>query len=70
MWWFGRRETKTGEDAEAALKDAKKQVRKAERRTEEVSDVVDALRELRERNHFADAIEKVIVKRRGSFRYD
>lgn len=70
MWWFGRRRTEPSKDSEEALKDASKQVRKAQRRTQEVSDVVDALRELRERNHFADAMEEVIVRRKRALHYD
>ncbi len=70
MWWFGRRRNDSPDDSKEALKDAKRQVRKAERRTEEVTEVVDALRELRERNHFADAMEEIIVRRRRDLRYD
>ena len=67
MWWFGRRRTTVCEDeSEAALKDANEQLRNAKKRNHEVSEVVDALRELREKNHFAAAMEEIIVKRRGS----
>lgn len=70
MWWFGRRRCETTDDSKEALKDAKNQVAKAEKRTEEVAEVVDALRELREKNHFADAMEAILVKRKGRMGYE
>lgn len=55
-------------DSEAALRDAQKNLRKVEKRGSEVTSVANALRELRERNHFAEQMEEIIVRRRGQLR--
>jgi len=56
-----------GESAKA-LRDAERNKRKVEMRGKEVTKVVEALRELRERNHFAEQMEAIIVRRRGQLR--
>lgn len=65
--WFLWRNNKSNGDSEAALKDARKNVREVRERDQEVTKVVKALRDIRERNHFAEQMEE-IIRRRGSFR--
>jgi len=62
--WF-RRKGKEEEKSKDALKDAEQNLREIKRRTSQVVEVVEALRELREGNHFAEQLEELIVRRRG-----
>ena len=67
MWFPWRSKGKDGE-SEKALREAQKNLRQVQRRGKEVTRVADALRELRERNHFAEQMEEIIVRRRGQLR--
>jgi hypothetical protein len=62
-----RNKDKDGESADA-LRDAEKNLRAVQRRGKEVTSVAKALREMRERNHFAEQMEEIIVRRRGQLR--
>lgn len=66
MWfpWRG----KPVKDVEAALRDANRGLRHAKNQSEEVSSLADSLREFRERNHFAEQLEEMIIRRRGQTR--
>ena len=66
--WFPWRSRKSGEDSEKALKQAEENLFQVQKRGEEVRAISEALREIRERNHFAEQLEEIIVRRRGSFR--
>lgn len=61
--WFRRRDK--GEESAAALKDAKQNLRIVQKRGPEVSRVADALKDMRERNHFGEALQEIIVRKRG-----
>jgi hypothetical protein len=62
MWFRWRGKEKDGESAEA-LRDARMNLRKVERRGKEVTQVAKALRDLRERNHFAEQVEEIFISR-------
>lgn len=64
MLWF-RRRNKRGVESEEALKDAKKNLREVQRRGREVSNVSNALKEIREKNHFAEALEAIMIRHGG-----
>lgn len=66
--WFRRRTEEPNTDAEDALKDAQKNLREVKRRGEKVTEVAENLRRIRERNHFAEQLEELIIKRRGQLR--
>lgn len=56
--WFRRSDS--AEEAKYALADAKRNLRKVQARGSEVTRVANALREIRERNHFAEQLEAII----------
>lgn len=58
MWLFRRRDS--SDEAKNALEDAKHNLRKVQARSSEVSRVANALKEIRERNHFAEHLEAII----------
>lgn len=56
-------------DAEAAVQEATKNLHEVKSRKEEVHEVSEALRTIRERNHFAEQLEEILGgnKRMGGF---
>lgn len=63
MWSFIRRlrrSDSTDDDATKALLDAEKNLEQVQKRSREVSDVAGALREIRKKNHFAEALEEIL----------
>lgn len=56
--WRNKTEDMSGE----ALKEARKALRKIERRSGEVSKIADELRGFAERNHFAEQLEEAIFR--------
>jgi uncharacterized protein YhaN len=64
MW--PRRKGKDKQESEDALNEAKNNLKEIKKRTAQVEEVVEALRELREGNHFAEQLEELIVRRRRS----
>lgn len=62
--WFKRR-SRVNPESEAALRESSKRLREARDRGKEVTDIADALRQIRERNHFAEQLEDIIMRRRG-----
>ena len=65
--WF-RRRSEASKEAEEALKDAQENLEEVKKRGPEVTEVAKALRDIRERNHFAEQLEDLIIKRRGQLR--
>ena len=66
MWSLWRNKSKEGEArAEAALRDATRDRESIEERGPEVAQVAKALRDFRERNHFAEGLEAIIRQQRG-----
>jgi hypothetical protein len=57
--WF-RREQSTGDESQKALKESTRSLKQTELRTVEVTAVSEALRTLRERNHFAEELESIM----------
>ncbi len=66
--WFRWRNRKTDGESEKALREAEKAGRAVNRRGREVSEIAEALKEFRERNHFAEQLEAIIIRRRGQLR--
>jgi len=66
--WFRRRKTDTIVEATEALEDAKKNLQEIKQRSGEVSRVSNALRDFRERNHFAEQLEAIILHPKRSAR--
>lgn len=62
--WFRRRENKTGEAAKA-LRDTRRHLRVIRAQAAEVEEVSNALKEIREQNHFAEAIEEILFGKGG-----
>ena len=54
--WFRRPERRQDKESTEALRDAHKNLEKAKARTTEVHEVANALKGLRERNHFAERL--------------
>jgi len=59
--WF-RRHRNNHNKADEALADAQRNLRAVQQRSTEVNKVSKALKDIRERNHFAEALEDVIVR--------
>ena len=57
--WF-RRETDDIDEADKALKDAQKNLRKVKSRQKEVTWLSTALREFREQNHIGEQIDEIV----------
>lgn len=57
---------KDAEEAREALADARTNLLNVERRETEVHSVADSLRKIRERNHFAESLEDLMLKPRRS----
>jgi hypothetical protein len=64
MWLFRRSNDR--HESDAALEDAKRNLLQVQRRGSEVDRVSDALIEIRRRNHFAEHLEAIVKKNRGS----
>ena len=67
MWWR-RRKTDTIVEATEALEHAEKNLEEVKGRSGEVRKVSNALRDFRERNHFAEQLEAIILRPKGSAR--
>lgn len=65
MWFLRRRESESGEEAKRALEDAENTLREVKDRAEEVSMIATDLKNIRERNHFAEQLEDLLLRRRG-----
>jgi vacuolar-type H+-ATPase subunit H len=66
MWPLRRRRSKATEEATKALKDAEKNLHEVKERGCEVRKVATALKEIRERNHFAEQLEAIILRNGGT----
>lgn len=66
MWPLPRRRSKATEEATKALKDAEKNLHEVKQRGCEVQQVANALKEIRERNHFAEQLEGIILRHGGT----
>lgn len=62
--WF-RRRNRSGVESEAALEDAQRNLREVQQRGREVTSVANALKEIRNKNHFAEALEAIMVRHGG-----
>ena len=66
MWSLWRNKGKEGEArADEALRSARRDLREIKGRSEEVTQVAAALRDFRERNHFAEGLEAIIRQQKG-----
>lgn len=65
MSWL-RRKSKSSMESEVALADAKKNLCEVQKRGTEVSNVSNALKDFREKNHIAEQLEDIIMRRKGS----
>lgn len=63
--WFQRRD-RSSEESHKALRDAKKNLDRIENRGDEVSELAEAFKEFRARNHFAEQLEEIIGRHRRS----
>jgi hypothetical protein len=64
--WFKRRDD-SKKEAEEALANAEKASEEIQKQGSEISALADAFREFRERNHFAEQLEEIIVRKRGGY---
>lgn len=62
------RRKKATEDAQRALEDACEKLHEVRQRGKEVSAISNALREIGERNHFAEQMEEIIVRFGGGLK--
>jgi len=66
MWSLWRNKGKEGEArADEALRNANRHLLDIQERSAEVTEVATALRNFRERNHFAEGLEAIIRQQRG-----
>jgi hypothetical protein len=66
MWSLWRNKDREGAArADQALRDAKRSLRDIEERGPEVAQVAKALRDFREKNHFAEGLEAMIRQQKG-----
>ena len=65
MWFLHRRPNRSGEEAKAALEEAKKTLLEVQERSEEVTTIANDLKLIRERNHFAEHLEELLYRQRG-----
>jgi len=63
VWWF-RRRNKELDDSEMALKEAEKRVSETHQQGHEVYKVTESLKNITDRNHFAEQLEQIILRRR------
>jgi hypothetical protein len=64
MWFLRRRESRSGDEAKKALEEAEKALRTVQERGDLVTEIAqDAIR-IRERNHFAEQLEELVLQRR------
>lgn len=69
MWFLRRQGNKSGDEAREALENAEKKLDEVKSRGEEVTDISKSLKRLRERNHFSEKLEELILQtKRGSHR--
>lgn len=61
--WSKRRQAdeRSSREAERALKDATQSVRRAKARQRDVTNIAEALRMMRERNHFIEQLEVMMM---------
>lgn len=64
MWFLHRRRSKSGEEAKEALAEAEQALQEVKARGEVISTMAADARNIRERNHFAEQLEDIIVIRR------
>lgn len=64
MWLLHRRGHESGGEAKQALAEAEEALREIQERGEAVSTIATDARNIRERNHFAEQIEELIIRRR------
>lgn len=72
MWHLLRRSRKRALEHESmeALLDATNNLKQVQRRGREVNRVANALKDIRERNHFAEQLEAIILNPGGSLNHD
>jgi ElaB/YqjD/DUF883 family membrane-anchored ribosome-binding protein len=64
MWFLRRRASKSGEEAKEALAEAEQALQEVKARGQAISKMANDARNIRERNHFAEQLEDIIVIRR------
>jgi hypothetical protein len=61
VWFLRRRkDDKSGDEAKEALENAQQQLIEVQERGEEVTNLAQAFKELRERNHFSEKFEELL----------
>lgn len=60
MWPFRREDN--GEEAKKALADARKNLRRVQRRGAQVTQASTSLKDLREENHFGEKLEEIFIE--------
>jgi len=70
MWFLHRQRNKSGDEAKEALEEAEKKLDEVKSRGEEVTNISASLKRIRERNHFSETLEELILqtRHRGSSR--
>jgi hypothetical protein len=63
---FRRSKCGKKKDSEKALEDARKNLSEVQERSAEVSTISNALKDIREANHFMQQFEELIIYRRGA----
>jgi len=68
MWFLRRRGAEAVDEAQKALVEAKQALSDILDRDKEVAELSEASREMRERNHFAEALDELLRRRRRPLR--
>jgi len=65
MLWFRHRD-RIGTDSQEALRDAEQNLKIVQERGPEVSQIAGSLKNIRERNHFREALQEIITGHGGN----
>jgi hypothetical protein len=66
--WFRRRSRElVVDESHKALVEAEAAHLEVQKQGNEITNLARALRDIRERNHFAEQLEEIIVKKRGGY---
>ncbi len=68
MWFLHRPGNKSGDEAKKALEEAQQKLQEVQERGPEVTALSSAIKDIRERNHFIEKLQELILQNRGSHR--
>jgi hypothetical protein len=70
MWFLRRSNYNAESQSQEALDDAESNLSEIKKRSFEVRQISNALKDIRERNHFAEQFEEILLRNGGSLNHD